>query len=114
MLIGSIILFVVAALGGAYMATSRVRNEKNPPVPIAVVHGIAAATGLVLLLIYVFGSGFPALPTVSAVLFVIAALGGFVLVGNHARERLIPKPLMGVHATAAVVAFVLLLIAAFA
>lgn len=54
------------------------------------------------------------LPTLSAVLFVLAALGGFVLIGNHAKGRLIPKPLMGVHATAAVIGFVLLLIAAIA
>lgn len=47
-------------------------------------------------------------------LFVLAALGGFVLIGNHAKGRLIPKPLMGVHATAAVIGFVLLLIAAIA
>lgn len=114
MLVASLILFIVAALGGVYMATSRVRNEKNPPMPVAIVHGIAAATGLILLLIHVFGSGFPALPTLSAVLFVLAALGGFVLIGNHAKGRLIPKPLMGVHATAAVIGFVLLLIAAIA
>lgn len=114
MLVASIVLFVVAALGGVYMATSRVRNEKNPPMPVAVVHGIAAATGLILLLIHVFGSSFPALPTISAVLFVIAALGGFVLFRKHTQGQLIPKPLMGVHAAAAVTGFVLLVIAAFA
>lgn len=114
MLIVSLILFAVAALGGAFMATVRARNEQNPPMPVAIIHGLAAATGLILLLIFIFSSGFPGLPTVSAVLFVIAALGGFVLIGNHAKGRLIPKPLMGIHATAAVVGFVLLLIAAIA
>lgn len=110
----ALILFAVAALGGVYMATSRIRHERNPPVPVAVVHGLAAATGLILLLIHVFGAGFPGLPTVSAVLFVVAALGGFILISNHAKGRLIPKPLVGVHAAAAVIGFVLLFIATIA
>lgn len=50
----------------------------------------------------------------SIVLFVIAALGGFVLFRKHTQGQLIPKPLMGVHAAAAVTGFVLLVIAAFA
>ena len=47
----------------------------------------------------------------SIVLFVIAALGGFVLFRKHTQGQLIPKPLMGVHAAVAVTGFVLLLIA---
>ncbi|MFO7156925.1 MAG: hypothetical protein DIU72_009965 [Pseudomonadota bacterium] len=114
MLVAALVLFLIAAVGGVVMAAVRIRNEKNPPVPIAIVHGLAGATGLILLLIYVFGSGFPGLPTVSAVLFVIAAIGGFVLVSNHAKGNLIPKPLVVVHALIAVTAFVLLFIAAVA
>lgn len=47
----------------------------------------------------------------SIVLFVIAALGGFVLIRKHTQGQLIPKPLMSVHAAVAVTGFVLLLIA---
>jgi len=114
MLMISIACFAVAALGGAFLGTTRVRREANPPVPIALVHGVLAAAGLVLLLVHVISSGYPTLPTISAGLFGVAALGGFVLFGTHLKGKLISVGLVGVHAVAAVAGFLLLLAGAFA
>jgi hypothetical protein len=49
----------------------------------------------------------------SLLVFVVAALGGFVMFGRDISQKSIPKWLAVVHALAAVTAFVLLLIAAF-
>lgn len=105
----SIACFAVAALGGAFLGTTRVRSEANPPMPIALVHGALAAAGLVLLLVHVVSSGYPTLASISAGLFGVAALGGFVLFATHLKGKLISAGLVGVHAVAAVAGFVLLL-----
>ena len=47
---------------------------------------------------------------VAAVLFALAALGGFVLFAMHLMKRSLPRGLIFVHGLAAVVAFVLLLV----
>jgi hypothetical protein len=46
--------------------------------------------------------------TTSVGLFVIAALGGFYLFATHLSGKLIPLGVVGVHATVAVLAFLLL------
>ena len=47
-------LFVLAALGGAYMFFGNHLRGKPLPSPVVIIHGLAAAAGLVLLLVYVF------------------------------------------------------------
>src|SRR3954464_13513061 len=49
----SLILFVLAALGGFYMFT-RDLNKKNSPIAVAVLHALLAVGGFVALLIFVF------------------------------------------------------------
>jgi len=49
----SLVLFVVAAIGGVYMFT-RDLNHKNSPIAIAVLHALLAVGGFVALLIFVF------------------------------------------------------------
>ena len=50
----SLLLFVLAAVGGAFMFFGKhLRNEPLPS-PVVVIHGLAAAAGFVLLLIYLF------------------------------------------------------------
>jgi hypothetical protein len=106
------ILFALAAVGGIVLATIRMKGA-NPPLGLAAIHGTAAAAGLVTLAIAVLGPGLSGLPLWSLIVFVIAALGGFVMLATHLKGKLIPIGLVGIHATAAVVAFVMLLIAAF-
>ena len=49
----SLILFVLAALGGFYMFF-RDLNKKNSPLAVAVLHALLAVGGFVALLIFVF------------------------------------------------------------
>ena len=84
-----------------------------PKVPSAVLHGIFAASGLVLLLLAVFvhGAGGPVLWALC--LFLIAALGGFTLAfGFHARKKPLPGGVVVVHAAVAMIGFLILLAAA--
>lgn len=99
----AVILFGVAALGGAFLAALRFA-EKPLPMPVAGVHGLVAASGLATLLISVLRSPEPlhGLAPIALGLFVVAALGGFVLFSYHLRSRPLPIPLMLVHALVAV------------
>jgi hypothetical protein len=47
-------LFVLAALGGAYMFFGKHLRGEPLPTPVVIVHGLAAVSGFVVLLIYLF------------------------------------------------------------
>lgn len=49
----SLILFIIAALGGFYMFYQDMQ-KKNSPIGVAVIHALLAVSGLVTLLIFVF------------------------------------------------------------
>lgn len=104
------IIFAVAALGGAYLAYRHLQGKELPGA-IAVIHGAAAATALVLLAIAVLANNVDDLATVALVIFVVAALGGFYLASFHLRDDRRPTPLVLGHGLIAVVAFVTLLVA---
>ena len=104
-----IALFAVAAVVGLTMAIAAFQG-KFPPVPSAILHGVFAATALVLLLVAVLmkGAGGAALWALGC--FLIAAIGGFTLaLGFHARKKPLPPGLVAGHALIAVVGFLLLL-----
>lgn len=109
MLIPALALFAIAALLGVYLLL-RVFKGALPAWPAAILHGLFAATGLVLLLYTAFlgGAAQPPFVMIAAGLLVVAALGGFVLVSFHARKQIPPRALAGVHALAAVAGFVTL------
>jgi hypothetical protein len=50
----ALLLFVLAALGGAYMFFGKHLRGKPLPSPVVVIHGLVAGAGFVLLLVYVF------------------------------------------------------------
>lgn len=101
-------LFVLAALFGLYMA-SRIFRNALPPWPAAILHGLLAASGLLVLLYSVFTGASNTVLMVAAGLLVIAALGGFVLVSFHVRKAPPPKALVVIHALAAVIGVAALL-----
>jgi hypothetical protein len=104
-----IAIFAVAAVVGLTMAIAAFQGH-FPPVPSAILHGVLAATGLVLLLAAVFmkGAAGPALWALG--FFLVAALGGFGLaLGFHARRKALPKGMVAGHAILAVIGFLLLL-----
>jgi hypothetical protein len=102
-----VLLFAVAALFGVSLIIP-VLQGKTPARGLVFAHGGIAATALVMLLLKFFDQ--PAsVPQWSLILFVVAALGGFVLFSSDLRKKIIPKPLALIHAAVAVVAFLLLL-----
>jgi hypothetical protein len=103
------VLFALAALGGIILAAMHLKKN-DAPISLALVHGLAAAVGLVLLIVAVMQMPSAGLAGVALAIFVIAALGGFVLFAMHLMKKPLPRGLIFVHGLAAVVAFVLLLI----
>ncbi len=106
----AVTLFALAAVGGLALAGMRLKGTEIPPTWLAIVHGLAAASGLVALIAAVMGSGAPSTATIALVGFVVAALGGFVLFANHLRGKALPIPLMVIHALVAVASFLVLLV----
>lgn len=112
MILASIVLFALAAIGGAILAVL-LFSDRPLPMILAIGHGILAATGLVLLIIASVNHEAAATMTkVSLILFLVAAVGGFVLFSFHLRSKALPRPLVIVHGGVAVVAFIMLLLQA--
>lgn len=115
MIVWATILFAIAAVGGATLATLHFRGRTPLPMPLALLHGLLAASALVLLIIAALTQpGFGGLALLALVIFVVAALGGFYLFSFHLRGLPLPSPVVLVHGGAAVLAFVLLLVYLFA
>jgi hypothetical protein len=104
-----LVLFALAAVGGVTMLLMHLRSKKIPTA-LAVGHGVLAAVALVLLILAVAGGGASGKLTIAVVLFVVAALGGFVLFAAQLKGKPLSTPLIFIHGGVAVVAFVLLLL----
>lgn len=109
MLTLAVVLFALAALGGLTLALMH-RQGRDVPVPLALVHGVLAAAGLVVLAWAWLSQGLGGLATLALVLFVVAALGGFYLFAQHLQGRTLRLPIILIHGAVAVVAFVLLFV----
>jgi hypothetical protein len=107
MLTYAIVMFVIAALGGATLAYMRFVN-KNISLPLALFHGVFAATGLILLILGFMRMGGRGVAA-ALIIFVVAAIGGFILFSFQLRSRPLPIPLVLIHGVAALAAFIILL-----
>lgn len=107
----ALLSFGVAAVGGLVLAASVLRG-KLAPWALSLVHAALGALGLVLLGLAVF-EGAGQASTIALAILLIAALGGFFLASFHLRGRPGPKPVVLVHALAAVAGVVVLAGAAF-
>lgn len=108
MLLYSIIIFAVAAVGGVVLA-SKVLTGKFAPWALSIVHALLGAVGLILLASeVVLGTGAGRL-TAALALLVVAALGGFYLASLHLRRQIAPQGIVFIHASVAVVGFLTLL-----
>lgn len=105
----SIVLFLVAAVFGLYMA-ARIFGGNLPPWFAVILHGALAASGLLVLLYAIFSGATATTLTIGAALLVIAALGGFYMFSFQLRKLPPPKPIVIVHAVAAVAGVVCLLL----
>jgi hypothetical protein len=95
-------LFAAAALIGLYMA-SRIFGGNIAPWAAGLIHALLAASGLVLLLLGYLNGGMGQMAVIALGVLVIAALGGFFLGSFHLRKQVAPKPVVVIHALAAVV-----------
>jgi len=102
-------LFVPAAAAGATMAILHWR-ARVPPWKLTILHGLLALGGLANLLTAVAGRSTIGSIHAIALLFVLIALGGIIVVSFHVRRRRPPLPLIAIHGTGAVTAFVLLVL----
>lgn len=109
----SILLFAIAAVAGLTMAVMHFRKATAPRPVLAVLHGLFAASGLVVLLLAVIKAGMQGTSAAALGLLVVAALGGFALLSFHMRGRALPSGLLVGHALLAVAGFVTLLAAEF-
>jgi hypothetical protein len=109
----AIVLFAVAAVIGLSMAVAHFRGQSPPKLAMALLHGLFAACGLVVLLLGVMQLGTGGKSAIALGLFLIAALGGFTLLSFHLRGRALPNGLVIGHAVLAVAGFLTLLAAVF-
>jgi len=109
----AVALFAISAAGGLVMAGVRTFGDRNPPAWLAMLHGLLAGAGLTLLLFATFTVGLPRYAAWAVILFLLAAIGGVFLNLRYQEKReLLPKPVMYLHASVAVVGFILLIVAA--
>ncbi len=105
-----VILFAIAAVGGLTLGIMKF-SGKDLPWSVVIGHGIFAAAGLIVLIIYVLENTNNILMDISLVLFLITAIGGFIVLSFHLRKMKQPDKLILIHGSAAIISFILLLIA---
>ena len=108
MLITSIILFGIAAVLGVTilipLLTGKQINRST-----AVLHGFFAAVALIVLIIFSINNNIDS-PILTIILFIAAAIGGFILFVRDLSNKQGPKALALIHAAVAVIAFLILLV----
>jgi hypothetical protein len=111
----AVIVLVLAALGGLTLAVIRLRGAPWPPLWLALGHGAVAAAGIGLLVYAAMSpDGIPNLANIALGIFILAALGGAVLLlGFHMRSKALPIPLVLGHGLIAATGLVLLLLSYF-
>jgi hypothetical protein len=110
MIYTSIAFFALAAVLGLILI-SFILKGKETPKGVAIAHGLLAATGLVLLIIYT--TQHTPGPLESVILFAIAATGGIIVFARDISNKPVPKWLAVLHGLIAVTGFVFLLLFAF-
>lgn len=106
----AIAILGITAILGMYLL-SLVLRDKETPKGMAIIHGLFAVAGLVLLINYCLGNETG--PLVSIIAFSIAAMGGFILIYTDITGRKIPKWLGIVHGLTAITGYAFLLWFAF-
>jgi|SRR5690606_13291148 len=104
----SIILFVLAAITGLSILIKWL-TKKDASKAVIYSHGIAAAAGLTLLIIYAVLN--PAqFPKISLILFILAAIGGFYMFIRDLQQKASPMFIAFVHALLALSGFIALVL----
>ncbi len=108
MLVVNIIIFAIAAIFGLLNLIA-ILSSKTTSKPVVYTHGILAAIGLILLIIFVVNAAGNS-PVLSLVLFIIVALVGFFLFARDLSHKPGPKAVALIHGIVAVIAFIILII----
>jgi hypothetical protein len=109
MVLYAVVLFLLAAVGGLYMA-ARIWSGAFPPVFVALAHGALAATALVMVILAAMAPDAVPLVKYGAGILLAAALGGFFLASFHLRKVQHPKAVVVIHALVAVAGVACLLL----
>jgi hypothetical protein len=90
------ILLGLASLGGVAILSIRLRGA-NPPLGLAMAHGVLAGAGLVTLAVFAFSTRANGAPLVAIVAYVLAAGIGFWMARLHTKGHLIPIAGVFIH-----------------
>jgi hypothetical protein len=104
----SIGLFILAALFGLTVLFYILKDKPTPKLAVFI-HGLIAASALLILLYYTYRNPTTILIT-SSILFIIAALGGFTLLSFDLRGKAIPKALALIHPIIAISGLIALIV----
>lgn len=110
MLMTAIGIFSLTAILGMLLL-SYVLTNKDTPKGISFIHGPLGAIGIIILLVYAFIHNHS--PIVSLTLFILAALGGFMLIHRDITGKPLPYWLAIGHGLTALTGFIFLLIFTF-
>ena len=109
----AVLLIALGAVAGLYMAVQHFKGRTPPKSGVAILHGLLAVSGVIVLLLGVWEIGFGTVHSWALGLFVIAALGGLYLVSHHMRQRPLPNGVIVIHGLVAAIAFLVLLTAVY-
>lgn len=113
MVTGALLSFIAAALLGGVLAGQALR-ARLPSAGLALVHGAAAVSGLVLLGLAATRAADVMLLNDALLLFGLTAAGGLLLFGFHVRRRNLPGPFILAHGALAVISIAVLLVGYYA
>jgi len=106
MLASALLLFTLAILLGVYLL-SFILQDKPTPKKIVFIHGPLATIALVILIIYAFFHN--PTPLISIILFVLAALGGLMLIYRDLTGKSLPKWMAIGHGATATLGYIFLI-----
>ena len=106
----ALILFLIGASGGLYMATHVLRGRMAPWM-ISALHALFGASGLTLLIIATLMGKLSGLPVIALCVLILTALLGFFLASIHLGKRVALKRYVITHAAFAVTGVTLLILA---
>lgn len=108
----AIIVFLIAALGGSYMAW-RVLNGELASWAVSLIHLLLGVAGLVLVVLAVMAGEGGFLGQLTLAILLIAALGGLWLAMVHARKQVASSGMVILHACVGVTGVLMLIGTAF-
>jgi hypothetical protein len=109
MLRSGVVMLALTALGGLLAAGIRFSGRPHPPSPLAMLHGLLAASGLTLVLYVAVVNGLPGGAWIGLIALLAAVLGGLILnLGYHWKNQPLPIWLVLVHAAVAAIGLIVL------